>query len=103
MINDLAKMIGFDIRDLSIIRVKPKRPAKIWIPIRGRQMTLTELAALDKWIELEKDIHQRSGLDVNVFDTKGYRISEIKYWANRLCPKLKQPIKDKVSSVPLRI
>ena len=53
------------------------------------QMKLTDLAALDKWIELEKNIHQKSGLDVNVFDTKGYRISEFKHWANRLCPEIK--------------
>ena len=52
-------------------------------------MDLTDLAPLDKWIELEKDIHQKSGLDVNVFDTKGYRISEFKNWANRLCPEIK--------------
>ncbi len=52
-------------------------------------MKLTDLAPLDKWIELEKDIHQKSGLDVNVFDTNGYRISEFKNWANRLCPEIK--------------
>ena len=52
-------------------------------------MKLTDLAPLDKWIELEKDLHKRSGLDVNVFDTKGYRISEFKNWANRLCPEIK--------------
>ena len=56
---------------------------------RGRQMKLTDLAARDKWIALEKDIHQKSGLDVNVFDTKGYRISDFKHWANRLCPEIK--------------
>ena len=52
-------------------------------------MKLTDLAPLEKWIELEKDIHKRSGLDVNVFDTKGYRISDFKNWANRLCPEIK--------------
>ena len=52
-------------------------------------MKLTDLAPLDRWIEFEKDIHQKSGLDVNVFDTKGYRISEFKTWANRLCPEVK--------------
>ena len=46
-------------------------------------MKLADLAPLDKWIELEKDIHQKSGLDVNVFNTNGYRISKIKNWANR--------------------
>jgi ligand-binding sensor protein len=52
-------------------------------------MKLTDLAPIEKWIELEKDIHQKSGLDVNVFDTKGYRISDFKNWANRLCPEIK--------------
>jgi ligand-binding sensor protein len=52
-------------------------------------MKLTDLAPMQKWIELEKDIHKKSGLDVNVFDTKGYRISEFKNWANRLCPEIK--------------
>lgn len=52
-------------------------------------MNLTDLAPIEKWIELEKDIHKKSGLDVNVFDTKGYRISEFKNWANRLCPEIK--------------
>ena len=52
-------------------------------------MKLTDLAPLEKWIAFEKDIHKKSGLDVNVFDTKGYRISEFKNWANRLCPEIK--------------
>jgi ligand-binding sensor protein len=52
-------------------------------------MKLTDLAPLEKWMALEKEIHKKSGLDVNVFDTKGYRISEFKNWANRLCPEIK--------------
>jgi ligand-binding sensor protein len=52
-------------------------------------MKLTDLAPLDKWIALEEDIHQRSGLDVNAFDIKGYRISKFKKWANPLCPEIK--------------
>ncbi|MGD2097368.1 MAG: PocR ligand-binding domain-containing protein [Desulfobacterales bacterium] len=52
-------------------------------------MQLIDLAPLERWMELEKDIHQKSGLDVNVFDTKGYRISELKNWANQLCPAIK--------------
>ncbi len=52
-------------------------------------MQLTDLAPLERWIELEKDIHQKSGMDVNIFDTKGYRISEFKNWANQLCPEIK--------------
>ena len=52
-------------------------------------MKLTDLAPLEKWIVLEKNIHKKCGLDVNVFDTKGYRISKFKNWANRLCPEIK--------------
>ncbi|MFC1817043.1 PocR ligand-binding domain-containing protein [Thermodesulfobacteriota bacterium] len=52
-------------------------------------MNLIEIAPLEKWIELEKDIYQRSGLDVNVFDIQGHRISDFKNWANRLCPEIK--------------
>lgn len=52
-------------------------------------MQLTDLAPLERWNQLEKDIHQKSGLDVNVFDARGYRISEFKNWANQLCPAIK--------------
>jgi ligand-binding sensor protein len=52
-------------------------------------MKLTDVAPLQRWVELEKDIHHRSGLDVNVFNSVGYRISEFKKWANGLCPEIK--------------
>jgi ligand-binding sensor protein len=52
-------------------------------------MKLTDLAPLERWMELENDIHARSGMDANVFDTKGYRISPQKHWANPLCPAVK--------------
>ncbi len=52
-------------------------------------MQLTELFPLEKWIALEKNIHQRSGLDSNVFNIQGYRITGYKQWANRLCPVVK--------------
>jgi ligand-binding sensor protein len=52
-------------------------------------MDLTDIAPLEKWVELEKDIHRQTGLDVNVFNIKGYRISDFKNWANNLCPEIK--------------
>jgi ligand-binding sensor protein len=52
-------------------------------------MKLTEIAPLERWMELENDINARSGMDTNVFDTKGYRISSQKHWANELCPAIK--------------
>jgi ligand-binding sensor protein len=44
---------------------------------------------VEKWIELEKDIHERSSLDANVFNTEGFRITDYKQWVNRLCPAIK--------------
>lgn len=52
-------------------------------------MKLTDILPLEKWIELEMEINRISGLDTNVFNTDGYRITDIKNWANRLCPAIK--------------
>jgi ligand-binding sensor protein len=52
-------------------------------------MKLTDIAPLERWMELENDINARSGLDANVFDPRGYRISPQKHWVNRLCPAIK--------------
>lgn len=52
-------------------------------------MELTDLLPLEKWVELEKDIHARSGLESNVFNTDGIRITDNKAWVNRLCPAIK--------------
>jgi len=53
-------------------------------------MNLTDIAPLERWMKLENDINARSGMDANVFDIKGYRISPQKHWANRLCPAIKE-------------
>ena len=52
-------------------------------------MELTDLQPIEKWIELEKEIYARSGLDTSVFNTDGIRITGHKKWANRLCPVIK--------------
>lgn len=52
-------------------------------------MKLNDILPTDKWIALEKDLHNRYGLDVNVFDTSGVRISDFKEWVNGLCPAIK--------------
>ena len=52
-------------------------------------MKLTDILPLENWIELENDIHNRYGMDVNVFNTDGVRISEFKQWVNKLCPAVK--------------
>jgi len=52
-------------------------------------MQLTDIYPVEKWIELEKEIHDRFGLDSNVFNVDGIRISEFKAWVNELCPTIK--------------
>ena len=52
-------------------------------------MQLTDIYPVEKWVELEQEIHDRFGLDSNVFNVDGIRISEFKAWANKLCPAIK--------------
>ena len=43
-------------------------------------MKLTDVLPLEKWIELEKEINRRSGLNASVFDINGIRISDFQKW-----------------------
>jgi len=52
-------------------------------------MKLTDIAQLETWLELEKKINERSGLNASVFDIDGVRITNFKKWANKLCPVIK--------------
>jgi ligand-binding sensor protein len=52
-------------------------------------MKLTDIAPEEIWAKLEDEIYKRSGLDANVFNVEGYRISDCKNWANPLCPEIK--------------
>ena len=52
-------------------------------------MELTDLLPLEKWTQIENEIHEHSGLESNVFNTDGIRITDNKVWVNRLCPAIK--------------
>ena len=52
-------------------------------------MNLIDILPIEKWIELEKEINKRSGLNASVYDADGVRITDFKKWANRLCPVVK--------------
>jgi ligand-binding sensor protein len=52
-------------------------------------MKLTDFCPIEKWMAFEKNIHERSGMDANVFNTDGIRITDFKEWVNRLCPAIK--------------
>lgn len=56
-------------------------------------MELTDILPLEKWVELENDIHKRSGLESNIFNTDGIRITDNKVWVNKLCPSIKATAK----------
>ena len=52
-------------------------------------MKLTDLLPLEAWVELEKEIAEKSGLSASVFDIDGIRITDHKNWSNKLCPVVK--------------
>jgi ligand-binding sensor protein len=52
-------------------------------------MKLLDILPIEKWIELEREINKRSGLNASVFDVDGIRITDFKKWANGLCPVVK--------------
>jgi len=52
-------------------------------------MKLIDLLPLEKWVEIEQKVNQMSGLDTNVFNIDGFRITNHKKWANRMCPAIK--------------
>ncbi len=52
-------------------------------------MNLEDILSLDRWLELEKEIFEKSGLSSNVFNYEGVRITDYKVWVNRLCPAIK--------------
>ena len=52
-------------------------------------MVLTDIQPLEKWVELEKKIYEKSRLMPAVYNTKGIRITDYKQWANRICPAIK--------------
>ncbi len=53
-------------------------------------MTLVEMMSIEKWIEIEKEINRRSGLNAAVCDAAGVRITDFKKWANNLCPAIRK-------------
>lgn len=52
-------------------------------------MKLTDLLPIEKWIELEKAINERSSMNASIFNANGVRITTYKKWANQVCPEVK--------------
>lgn len=53
-------------------------------------MKLDQMMPIENWIEIEREINWRSGLNAAVFDAAGVRITNFKKWANRLCPAIRE-------------
>jgi ligand-binding sensor protein len=52
-------------------------------------MELTDIAPVEKWIDIETEINSRSGLNAAVYNVNGQRITNFVKWANPLCPALR--------------
>ena len=52
-------------------------------------MKLTDLQPLEKWIELEEAIRERSGMRASVYDIDGVGITGQSQHANDLCPAIR--------------
>lgn len=52
-------------------------------------MKLTDLQPLEKWIELEEAIRQRSGMRASIYDTDGIGITGQSKQANDLCREIR--------------
>jgi ligand-binding sensor protein len=52
-------------------------------------MELTQILSLDEWKEIESDLFKTYSLQGSVFNTEGVRITDLKLWANQLCPAIK--------------
>ena len=63
-------------------------------------MKLTDIASEETWVELEEEINKRSGLDANVFNVEGYRISECKIGPTSYVRPLRPPTKGRALFVP---
>jgi ligand-binding sensor protein len=52
-------------------------------------MKLSDVSPLEQWVELERQINDRFGLNAAVYDKDGFRITDYENWVNRLCPVVK--------------
>jgi len=52
-------------------------------------MKLTDILPVEKWQEFAKEIHEKYGINANVYDEKGFIIHPNVGWANKICPLIK--------------
>jgi ligand-binding sensor protein len=52
-------------------------------------MELGDILPIEKWIEIEKEINRRSGLNAGVYNVDGLRITDFIKWSSNFCPELR--------------
>lgn len=52
-------------------------------------MRLEDLAPIEHWESLERELHETTGLNACVYNAEGNRITPYTAFANRLCPHIK--------------
>ena len=53
-------------------------------------MELTDILEKEKWLELENETYQKSGMNASAYNIDGVRIAgAIQNWANRICQAIK--------------
>ncbi|MGE4263883.1 MAG: PocR ligand-binding domain-containing protein [Desulfovibrio sp.] len=53
-------------------------------------MKMTDILPAAGWAELEKDIHERFGVNAHAHDAEGAPFTGYEAWGNRLCPALRR-------------
>ena len=53
------------------------------------RMRLDDLMPIQGWEALERELHERSGLNACTYDPEGSRITAFSAWANDICPQVK--------------
>lgn len=52
-------------------------------------MNIIDIAPRQTWVDLEKDVNEKFGLNAAVFNNEGARITDFVNWGNQLCPAIK--------------
>ena len=52
-------------------------------------MTITDLAPIEAWEQLERELHDKFGLNAAVNGADGMRVTAYANWCNQLCPRIK--------------
>lgn len=52
-------------------------------------MHMTDIQSVDDWAALERELHERTGMNAQVYNSEGLTFTGRKLFCNRLCPAIK--------------